>query len=75
LAVLESLLKVIPAHLLNGRIVRLGDFGSFRLTVTSEGADTEDHFSKSMIKKVKLNFRPGKQIRNDLKTAEYEKEA
>jgi len=73
--VLESLLKVIPDHLLNGRIVRLGDFGSFRLTLASEGADTEDDFSKSMIKKVKLNFRPGKQIRNDLKTAEYEKEA
>ena len=55
LVVLESLLKVIPNHLLNGRIVRLGDFGSFRLTLASEGADTAGHFSKNMIKKVNLN--------------------
>lgn len=73
LAVLESLLQVIPDYLLNNRIVRLGDFGSFRLTLESEGAEAEENFNKSMIKRVRLNFRPGKQIANALKTAEYEK--
>jgi len=62
LAVLESLLTVIPSYLLDGKIVRLGDFGSFRLTVSSEGADTEGNFSKDLIKSANLNFRPGKQI-------------
>jgi predicted histone-like DNA-binding protein len=73
LAVLESLLQVIPDHLLQSRIVRLGDFGSFRLTLSSDGADTEADFNKSLIKKVRLNFRPGKLIGNSLKTAEYVK--
>ena len=73
LAVLESLLQVIPQNLANGQIIRLGDFGSFYLTISSEGADTEEDFSKSMIKKAKLNFRPGKLIKNSLKTMDFEK--
>jgi len=73
LAVLESLLSVIPEYLLDGKIVRLGDFGSFRLTLSSEGTETAEIFSKDKIKSVNLNFRPGKQIGNALKTVEYEK--
>jgi len=73
LAVLESLLQVIPNHLLSGRIVRLGDFGAFRLTLESEGADTEENFSKALIKRVRLNFRPGQLIAKALKTADYQK--
>ena len=72
-AVLESLLKVIPDHMLDSKIVRLGDFGSFRLTLASEGTDTEEGFAKSNIKRIKLNFRPGKEIQKALKTAEYHK--
>ena len=75
MAVLESLLTVIPNYLLDGKIVRLGDFGSFRLTISSDGADTAETFNKGMIKSANLNFRPGKQIRNDLKTADFQKTA
>ncbi len=74
MAVLESLIKVIPSELLSGRIVRLGDFGTFRLTLSSEGADTQDDFNKSLIKNVRLKFRAGKLIANSLKTAEYFKQ-
>ncbi len=73
LAVLESLLSVIPNFLLQGYIVRLGDFGTFRLTISSDGAETEKDFSKDLVKSANLNFRPGKQIRNDLKTADFQK--
>lgn len=73
LAVLESLISVIPKQLLKGRIVRLGEFGTFRLNLSSEGADTEEAFNKSNIKGVKLNFRPGKIIRTELKTVDYQK--
>ena len=73
LAVLESLIAVMPRQLLNGKIVRLGDFGTFRLNLSSEGAETEEAFSKSNIKKVKLNFRPGKIISTELKTVDYQK--
>ena len=73
LAVLESLIKVIPSELLAGRIVRLGDFGTLRLTLSSEGAETEDAFTKGNIKKVKLIFRPGKTISSELKTVDFHK--
>ena len=73
LAVLESLVQVIPSYLLNGLIVRLGDFGSFRLTLSSEGAEDEASFNKSMIKKVRINFRPGTIISNALKSVVFTK--
>ena len=73
LAVLESLITVLPRQLLSGKIVRLGDFGTFRLNLSSEGAETEEAFNKSNIKKVKLNFRPGKIISTELKTVDYQK--
>jgi len=43
------------------------------MTISSDGADTAANFNKDMIKSANLNFRPGKQIRNDLKTADYQK--
>jgi len=73
LAVLESLIQVMPDYLTDGKIVRLGDFGSFRLTVSSEGSETEEAFSKNQIKAVNLLFRPGKIIQNALKTVDYQK--
>ena len=71
LAVLESFLQVIPGHLLDGKIIRLGEFGSFRLSLSSSGADMPGSFVKTMIKGVKLLFRPGKQITDELKQAEF----
>jgi len=73
LAVLESLITVLPRYLLNGKIVRLSDLGSFRLSISSDGADTEADFSKALIKDVRLLFRPGSLIANSLKTVEYSK--
>ena len=73
-AVIESLLQLIPRHLLKGEIVRLGEFGSFNVRVSSEGADTEDAFTKDMINGIKLFFRPGKVLKKALVDVEYEKE-
>jgi predicted histone-like DNA-binding protein len=73
LAVLESLIEVMPAQLRDGKIVKLGDFGTFRLTLSSDGVETEEAFTKANIKKVKLNFRPGKIISKELKTVDFEK--
>lgn len=74
-AVLESLLQVVPEHLLAGKIVRLGEFGSYRLTLSTGGAETQQDFNKALIKKVRLKFRPGSIIRTLLKTADYDRAA
>jgi predicted histone-like DNA-binding protein len=73
LAVLEALLKVIPRELSNGKIVRLGDLGSFRLTIKSEGSDQPEQFNNSMIKGTNLHFRAGKLFRNVLNNIVYSK--
>jgi len=73
IAVLEGLVQLLPDYLIDGRSVQLGDFGTFRLTLSSGGAETEEAFSTALIKKSKLHFRPGKLIRNALKTISYEK--
>ncbi len=73
MAVLEALITILPDYLIEGRSIKLGEFGTFRLTLSSEGAETEEDFNSSMIKKVRLKFRPGKLISNALKSVNYQK--
>lgn len=59
MAVLEGMLEVIPAELGNGKIIRLGDFGTFSASIKSDGAETEDKLRSTHINKVNIRFRPG----------------
>lgn len=73
LAVLDSLIQQLVKELEEGRIVRLGDFGSFQLSLSSEGAPAADKFTSSLIKKSKILFRPGVDLRDMLATVSYSK--
>ena len=73
LAVLNDLTKVLVRHLSEGEIVRLGDFGSFQITISSEGAETEAKFNASMIKSNRIIFRPGEDLKEMLRNVKYEK--
>lgn len=73
LAVLNDLTKVLKRHLSNGEIVRFGDFGSFQITLTSEGVLEESKFNASLIKGAKIAFRPGIDLREMLSALQYEK--
>lgn len=73
LAVLNDLTKILTKHLAEGRIVKLGDFGNFQITLTSEGAETAEKFNASLIKGNKIQFRPGADLREMLKAVKYEK--
>jgi predicted histone-like DNA-binding protein len=57
LAVLNDLTKVLKRHLNNSKIVRFGDFGTFQVAVNSEGAETEEKFHHSLIRKSKVASR------------------
>ena len=72
-AVIEAFIDLIPERLAEGKIVRLGDFGSFSITLSSEGVEKEEDFNASLIKGNNLNFRPGKLVQNVLDTVEYKK--
>ncbi|MDR2292576.1 MAG: HU family DNA-binding protein [Prevotellaceae bacterium] len=73
LAVLNDLIKILKRHLDNGEIVRFGDFGSFQIAISSDGAETEEKFNVSLIKSSKVVFRPGIDLKEMLATLKYEK--
>jgi predicted histone-like DNA-binding protein len=72
-AVLVALTEVLVQNLAEGKIVRLGDFGAFQVSVSSEGAETEAKFNASLIKGSKVVFRPGIDIKEMQRNLKYEK--
>ncbi len=72
-AVLYSLVDVAVDRLNRGTIVRLGDLGSMRISLRSEGAETADKFNVKMIKNAKVIFYPGKRLKTMLDNLEYHK--
>lgn len=73
LAVLDLLVQTMSEELSEGNIVRLGDFGSFQLSISAEGQATADKVNGTTVKNTKIVFRPGKDLKNVAKTVEFEK--
>ncbi len=72
-AVLISLEKNIIRELGQGRIVKVGRLGNFKVGLSSEGMATADDVSSSSIKKTKILFRPGKRMRRLLVDTTFRK--
>ena len=72
-AVLVALEDVITDALKNGEIVRLGDLGSLQIGISSKGAETEDDYTESLIRKTRINFRPGSALVGILTTLTFAK--
>jgi len=68
---ISQLLKVLKAELLAGNTVKLGDWGTFYLTVNSNGAETEQAVTAALIKQVNINFLAGDELREALDKAEF----
>ena len=64
---------IIPRHIEKGEIVRLGELGSLRLTINSEGSDTEEDVNASKIKKANYRFSPGPELKQVLKVLKYQR--
>jgi predicted histone-like DNA-binding protein len=73
MAVIESLLQKVPDYLARGYIVRLGELGSFYLSIQAEGSDSPEKVNASKIKRNKLHFRAGKVVKQMLKHLDYRK--
>jgi predicted histone-like DNA-binding protein len=71
--VLNNFVQLIPKYLANGNIVSLGEIGDLRLNFSSEGTPTEESFTPSKIRKVKIAFRPGKDIKTSIAGLTYTK--
>ena len=72
-AVLVALEDVITDALKSGEIVRLGDLGTLQIGISSKGAATEEDYSETLIKKARINFRPGIALSGILTNLTYAK--
>lgn len=72
-AVLVALEDVIIDALKGGEIVRLGDLGSLRVSLSCKGAASEKEFTTSMIIRSRILFRPGIGLGNITTNLTYSK--
>jgi|GEM_PF-151500 len=73
MAAIDGCIYAMKSALKEGKIVRLGDFGSFQVGISSEGTLTEKEFSSSKIKSAHILFRPGSDLTNMLTNLSYQK--
>ena len=72
LAVLAGLQITVIDALENGEIARLGDLGCLQVSVSSYPAVTEKDYSTEKIRKAKINYRPSSELKDMLKTLDFE---
>ncbi len=72
-AVLYALVETTVDSLTKGSIVRLGELGSLRPSISSEGKATEAEVSASAIRSANVIFTPGSRIKEMLATAKFTK--
>lgn len=73
-AVLYALTDVIPRMLADGKSVKLGDIGNFRVSISSEGVLKAEDVNANCIKKSKILFSPGKKLKAMLGNLKYQKQ-
>ena len=69
--VLSNFMDCLPHYLRDGFSVQLGEFGTMRLTLSSEGAATEKAFKTEKIKP-RVTFTPGVELKAALRENSYE---
>lgn len=62
-AVLSALQEQVVFALRNGNSVRLGDLGSFRLTMKGDACGTREEVSAEKIKRLRVRFTSGSRLR------------
>jgi predicted histone-like DNA-binding protein len=73
-SVLSNLVEILPLFLKLGQSVNLEGFGSFRISVSSEGADKPETLNARHIKGVKLLFLPSNDLKRNLEGIAFEVE-
>ncbi|MDR1326197.1 MAG: HU family DNA-binding protein [Treponema sp.] len=70
--VLSNLVEVLPAFLKQGQSVNLEGFGSFRISVSSEGTATPEELNTQHVKGVKLLFLSSANLKRNLQDITFE---
>lgn len=69
---LSQLQKIMIRTLLNGQSIQLGDWGSFHLSLHTEGSDTEAEATAAKVKKIHIRFLAGKELKEAVSKATFQ---
>ena len=72
-AVLMALEDVVAEAIQNGEIVRMGELCTLQVSLSGKGSVTEEDYTPSLIKKKRINFRPGKVLANAMASLNFTK--
>lgn len=67
MACLTALQESIVSHLKDGRSVRFGELGSFRVSLTGKGCESADEVKTDSIQRIRVLFRPSAQITKSIR--------
>ena len=70
---LATLVEVIELQLIHGRQVKLSNLGTFYLSLSSEGAEVPGDFTRDLIKKASIRFRPGRRLKRVARNLDFQK--
>jgi predicted histone-like DNA-binding protein len=72
LNVLRNLVEVLPTYLKLGMTIRLEGFGSFHISVQSEGTDTAEELTAHNVKKARIVFVPSIALKEGIEHLSFE---
>ncbi|HZH69143.1 MAG TPA: HU family DNA-binding protein [Flavobacteriaceae bacterium] len=71
--VIQNFMSVMLKALRNGDIVKLDDLGTFRVTLSSKNAETPQDLSSVAIKRARIRFQPGEELKGMLANLKFAK--
>lgn len=68
---LSQLQKIMIRTLLSGQSIQLGDWGSFYLSLNTEGSATEAEATAAKVKKINIRFTAGTELKEAIAKAQF----
>lgn len=68
---IRQLRKVLQRLLLDGKSVKLGNWGTFGVTLNTEGTATREELTARNVKSVNINFQPGADLKAAMQKADF----
>ena len=68
---IRQLRKVVQRLLLDGKSVKLGDWGTFNITLNTEGTERKEDLTARNVKRVNINFQPADEMKAAMQKADF----
>ena len=68
---IRQLRKIVQRQLLDGKSVKLGNWGTFNVTLNTTGAETKEQLTARNVTHVNINFQPGDDLKAAMQKADF----